>query len=219
MKRRNGYPARGVGASEGARCDKEGAAGCARRRDGEAAGFLSVSPHGPPHIINGFTFLEIVVVLFIIGLLLLLVYPKIQTLTENGLQSASRHLVGTIQYLYHEAMATHQVRRLSYDLRAGAYQVQAINSFGESATPASIGGWVQLPQGVTFQDVVTLRQGKVTEGEAFTQFFPAGLVEKTVIHLTDQNQHVFTLDINPLSGRVKVYEGYIEVKEVVHREE
>jgi general secretion pathway protein H len=168
---------------------------------------------------SGFTLLEITVVLFIIGLLLLLAYPKIQALTENSLQSASRRLVGTIQYLYHEAMATHQVRRLSYNLRDGAYQVQATNSTEASITPVSIGGWVRLPQGVSFQDVVTLRQGKVTEGEAFTQFFPAGLVEKTVIHLTDQDQHVFTLDINPLSGRVKVYEGYIEVKEAPHREE
>jgi general secretion pathway protein H len=170
-------------------------------------------------VINGFTLLEIVVVLFIIGLLLLLIYPKIQTLTENGLQSASRHLVGTIQYLYHESMANRQIRRLSYDLQGRAYQVQAINSVGESATPASIGSRVPLPQGVAFQDVVTLRQGKVTEGEAFTQFYPAGLVEKTVIHLTDQDQRVFTLDINPLTGRVKVYEGYIEVEEVARHEE
>jgi general secretion pathway protein H len=168
---------------------------------------------------NGFTLLEITVVLFVFGLLLLLVYPKIQTLTENGLQTASRHLVGTIQYLYHEAMANRQVRRISYDLQGGAYQVQAINSLGESATATSLGGRVKLPRGVAFQDVVTLHQGKVTEGEAFTQFFPAGLVEKTVIHLKDEDQHVITLDINPLSGRVKVYEGYIEIQEAARRGE
>lgn len=178
-----------------------------------------VSGHGLL-LVRGFTFLEITVVLFIMGLLLLLIYPKIQTLTENSLQSASRRLVGTIQYLYHEAMATRQVRRLTYDLNGGAYQVQVTNSLGEWGPPASMAKeWVKLPHGVAFQDVVTLHQGKVTEGEAFTQFFPAGLVEKTMIHLTDQDQHVFTLDINPLTGRVKVYDGYIEVKEVAHREE
>jgi len=175
---------------------------------------------GPPHIINGFTLLEIVVVLFMIGLLLLLIYPKVQTLTENGLQTASRHLVATIQYLYHEAMATRQVHRLSYDLQGDAYQVRVVHAHGELGMPASpLGRRVPLPRGVVFQDVVTLYQGKVTEGEAFTQFSPAGLVGKTVIHLTDQDQQVFTLTINPLTGRVKVYEGYIEIKEVAHHEE
>lgn len=168
---------------------------------------------------DGFTFLEIVVVLFILGLLLLLIYPKFQSLTEDGLQTATRHLVGVIQYLYHETIATRKIHRLSYDLKASGYRVSVVNSNGELASPAPIlERRVSLPRGVTFQDVVTLHQGKVTEGEAYTQFFPVGLAEKTVIHLADRGKRVFTLEINPLTGRVKVYEGYVEIKEVVRSE-
>ena len=176
--------------------------------------FISLKTKG-----HGFTFLEIVVVLFILGLLLLLIYPKFQSLTEDGLQTASRHLVGVIQYLYHETIATRKIHRLSYDLKASEYRVSVVNSNGELASPAPLlERRVSLPRGVTFQDVVTLHQGKVTEGEAYTQFFPVGLAEKTVIHLADRGKRVFTLEINPLTGRVKVYEGYIEVKEVVSSE-
>ena len=208
-----------LGASEGEWRDEEGAPSHERRRDGEAAGFLNVKPHGPPHIINGFTFLEIVVVLFIIGLLLLLVYPKVQTLTENNLQTASRHLVGEIQYLYHVAMATRQVYRLSYDLRDNQYRVYVVDPHeGKILSVSDAKREGSLPRGVAFQDVITQRQGKVTEGEAFTHFFPVGLAEKTIIHLTDKDRRAMTLDLNPLTGRVKLYEGYIEIKQAVSHE-
>jgi general secretion pathway protein H len=155
--------------------------------------------------------LEIVVVLFVLGLILLLVYPKVETLTENGLRKASRNLVGVIQHLYYQSMATRQIHRLSYDIEESGYRVDVVGPRGELSPPASpVDHRVPLPRDVRFQDVVTLRQGKVTEGEAMTQFYPAGLVEKTVIHLTDQDQHVLTLDINPLTGRVKVYDGYVK---------
>jgi general secretion pathway protein H len=164
--------------------------------------------------------LEIVVVLFIMGLLLLLIYPKVQGLTEDGLQRASRQLVGEVQYLYHDSMATRQVYRLSYDLRDNQYRVYVVTPHVEQEI-LSVSQAVRkdsLPRGVAFQDVITERQGKVTEGEAFTHFFPMGLAEKTVIHLADQDRRSFTLELNPLTGRVKVYEGYIEVQQAVGRE-
>jgi general secretion pathway protein H len=160
---------------------------------------------------RGFTFLEIVVVLFIVGLLVLLIYPRVQVLTEDSLQTASRRLISEIQYLYHESMATRQVYRLSYDLRDNQYRVHAVNPQENILFVSQAKRKGSLPQGVVFLDVITQRQGKVTEGEAFTYFFPLGLVEKTVIHLTDRDGRVFTLDLNPITGRVKLHEGYIEV--------
>jgi general secretion pathway protein H len=170
-------------------------------------GIWSRKPHA------GFTFLEIVIVLFILGLLLLLTYPKVQSLTEDGLQKASRHLVNRIQHVYYETISTRKIHRLRYDLQSNKYWVDIQGSEGVmEIDTANVQKGNPLPQGVVFQDIVTLRQGKVTEGQAFTHFYPLGLAEKTVIHLADRHQRVTTLDVNPLTGRVKIYEGYVEIK-------
>lgn len=165
--------------------------------------------------VYGYTFLEIVVVLFLVGLLLLLIYPRMQVLTEDGLRTASRRLIGMTAHLYHEAVATRKVHRLSFDLQSGQYRVSVVNFNGELQNPGPLRpSGDSLPHGVIFQDVVTLQHGKVTEGEAFTHFFPVGLVDQTVIHLRDQDQRSLTLEVNPLTGKVKVYEGYVEIKKV-----
>lgn len=166
---------------------------------------------------NGWTFLEIVVVLFLVGLLLVLVYPNLQALSENRLSLASRQLAGTIQSLYHKAVATRQVHRLAFYPRSNAYQVQVVRPDGTldlTALPES--SRRSLPRGIRVQDVVTPRQGKVTGGEVFTNFSPVGLVDRTVIHLTDQDGHAMTLRIQPLTGRVRILEGYVEFEEKRH---
>lgn len=163
---------------------------------------------------GGFTLLEIIVVIFILGLIAVLAYPSLQTLAEDGLSTASRRLAGTVQYLYHQAMATRQVHRLSYDFAENAFRVQVVGPNGVLAAPASsVPSRVSLPPGVGFKDIVSLRQGKVAQGEVFTHFFPSGLVERTVIHLADEDQNVLTLDIHPLTGRVSIYEGYVDVED------
>ena len=50
------------------------------------------------------------------------------------------------------------------------------------------------------------------EGDAVTHFHPTGLAEPSIIHLgTDSNQKA-TLMIEPLAGRVKVFDDYVEQK-------
>jgi hypothetical protein len=68
----------------------------------------------------------------------------------------------------------------------------------------------RLPDIVRFADVNTLKQGKVTLGVAYTDFYPVGRVDKTTVHLTDERKENLTLVVNPVTGRVKVYEGYQE---------
>ncbi len=44
----------------------------------------------------------------------------------------------------------------------------------------------RLPTGVTFEDIMTQQSPEpVTEGMAYTHFFPHGMIEQTMIHLKD----------------------------------
>ena len=70
----------------------------------------------------------------------------------------------------------------------------------------------ELPPGVSIEDVVVLSRGKDQEGEAFIRFFANGCVEHSLIHLRNISNEAYTLEINPVTGWVRIHEGYIEKK-------
>jgi prepilin-type N-terminal cleavage/methylation domain-containing protein len=159
----------------------------------------------------GFTLIEIVLVVLIIGLVTSLVMPRINAFTGGDLRGTTRHLAGTFRYLTEESATTKKRFRLYYDLKEGTYWIETQNDEGEFVQD---GGKKFLPQGVSFEDVVTLQQGKITSGESFTDFFPLG-VENTILHLRDRGGHVFSLIVNPLTGRMRVVDRYVDIDERV----
>jgi general secretion pathway protein H len=167
---------------------------------------------------RGFTLIELALVLFVIGLVLAVMFPKLAGFGRGDLKQASRHLIRTIQVLVDRAEATKRLYRLNYDLERQEYWATVLqpvtNEAGEFVPVNSVLlKKVALPDPIRFSDVVTLRQGKITEGEAYTQFYPSGLVERTLFHLTDEKQEeTVTLIVQPLTGRVKVLEGYVEIE-------
>lgn len=75
-----------------------------------------------------------------------------------------------------------------------------------------------LPRGVVFEDVITEQSPEPqTEGKAYTHFFPHGLTEETIIHLTDQSKHHVSLVISPLVGKTDLYERYATAAEIFAR--
>jgi prepilin-type N-terminal cleavage/methylation domain-containing protein len=158
---------------------------------------------------SGLTLVEVVLVLLIIGIVTALVMPRINAFTGGDLRQMTRHLAGTFRYLAMESAATKKRFRLHYDLKEGTYWVDRQNEEGEFLPE---GGKRFLPRGISFEDVVTLQQGKVTSGESYTEFFPLG-VENTTLHLRDKGGNLFSLIVNPLTGRMKVIDRYVDVDE------
>ena len=167
---------------------------------------------------RGFTLIELALVLFVIGLVLAVTFPKLAGFGRGDLKQATRHLIRTVQVLVDRAEATKRLYRLNYDLEKQEYWATVLQPVSDEAVEFVPVGTVLLkravlPDPIRFSDVTTLRQGKVTEGEAYTQFYPNGLVERTLFHLTDEKQgETLTLIVQPLTGRVKVLEGYVEIE-------
>jgi len=53
---------------------------------------------------NGFTLIEILVVMVLLGSILLIAVPRFQNLADVNLKSTSRRISGTIKYLYNESV-------------------------------------------------------------------------------------------------------------------
>lgn len=159
---------------------------------------------------GGFTLIELVLVMFLIGIVAAMTFPTLQSLTRNDTNLTVRHLVKTINHLADQSASTKQVFRLNYDLDSQEYWATVRS--GEEFIPYQSVHLkrVALPETVSFKDILTLRGGKVIRGEAHTDFYPVGRVERTVFHLVDENEKNLTLFVNPLTGRVKVFDGYRE---------
>ena len=151
-------------------------------------------------------------VIAILGIMAMMILPRISSFGAGQIKRETRHLSGVITHLSQESSLTKRIFRLHYDLKESSYWVSVLQEkreFAPSSDP--LVARRILPEGISFEDVITPRHGKVKEGEAYTEFFPMG-VEKTAIHLKE-GEKIWTLAINPLTGRVKVSDQYIEFQE------
>lgn len=163
---------------------------------------------------RGFTLIELSVVLLIVAVFLTFLTPQFRELTEYDIKSSSRRLAGTIRYLFNEAAIRHKHYRLNYDLKKDKYWVTYLDDAREfKEDPSILSSSVRLPGNIHFEDIMTQHRGKVYEGKTFTQFFPNGWVEETIIHLGDTRERHYSLLVMPLTGKVRIYDRYVDFAE------
>ncbi len=157
----------------------------------------------------GFTLVELIVVLVLVGAILGIVLPK--TGLTATLPSTSRQLIGAVRDAFTAASVTQTVHRLNFDLTEGRYWITQVTTEGDRPpTDPFLAKPVTLSSRITLQDVSTWQQGKVTTGRAAIQFFPAGRTEPAAIHLADADQNAMTLLLNPLTGHMQVLDRYVD---------
>jgi general secretion pathway protein H len=161
---------------------------------------------------SAFTLIELVVVLFIVALFAALVIPRLGAFLSHGdTNKAIRQIRGLARYLTGMSASTRTPYRLHYDLDEGRCWVSRSGVTGEFIEEQeTLVRPLRLPNGVRFQEISTPR-GVSKEGEAYTDFFPTGWVEDTLIHI--EGSSLVTLKLMHLTGDVKVYEGYITEEE------
>jgi Tfp pilus assembly protein FimT len=179
-----------------------------RRGSGEASRLCI--PHS-----NGFTLIELTIIIVILGVMLSLIIPRLGEIGEANLKRSARHLTGMIRFLHEESLAKKERYRLRFDVTEGRYWTEkwTILSLSErtaeykrySSDMATEG---RLSGQTTFRDVKVASH----PDETYIEFSPEGWVERALIHLRDGDNRDFTLMVNPLTGDTELREGYVEEK-------
>lgn len=218
--------------------------------------------------------MEILIVVAIMGLVMGVAVPSINSLTHFNLRKSATTLSGTIRYLYNQAALKGLCMRMVFDLKDNKYLVEASTEGNclidaeqkdasnakrkekekerkeklkkegsESGSESSIGGWngekpISLekkkfqfsavngdllklrgfPAGIRIHGVFTSRQKEIytrTQGpkKIYLHCFPLGYCERSIIYLEDTSGTILSLEVMPLTGRVKIHKGKIELKD------
>ncbi len=166
---------------------------------------------------SGFTLVELMIVIVVLGVLLGLVIPRLGELSDANLKRSARHLTGMIRYLRDESQAKKAVYRLRFDVQNGHYWAEQLMDVtlptGEHAVEfrrfgSDIGTEGSLSGETAFRDVHVASH----PDDPFILFTPDGWVESALLHLKDGQEHDFTLIVKPLMGATELREGYVEEK-------
>ena len=162
---------------------------------------------------DGFTLVEMLVVMFIISLFAAFTIPRLADIGELRLNSAARHLGRTITYLYAESVSSRKVVRLYVELDKGQYYPATINSKGEfekTSFPLFTSG--SLGAGLEVKSFVTVFSGAFSGTTAYLHLMPEGFAEKSVIVLGDGSGRLVSLIVDPLTGRVRIEPGRVGIE-------
>ena len=161
---------------------------------------------------KGYTFIELTVVIFLIGLTLVLTVPRFRyEMFTDDLKATVRRMVGTIRSLRNDAIREQKIYVLCFDLGSNRYWIESADMTDEGRA-LEYEKALQLPGGVQILDVWSGEMGKKVDGKAAIRFSKKGYIEQSVIHLGAEDGRKFTLELNPFMGKVKVFEKYVEFR-------
>jgi len=170
--------------------------------------------------VRGFTLIELMVVITIIGIMTALMIPEMKGSFQDALlRSTGRELVNVFDLAYSGSVSLNQIRRVRLDEKTGRYllEKQTQENGEEMFAPADDvpGSKGQLDSRIAVEfhrpDDVALDESRETvserrEGEAIITFYPDGTADPGMVLLRDRQGFRLQLRINPVTARVQVVE-------------
>ncbi len=197
------------------------------------------------HSRSGFTLIEIMIVLVIIGAVLALAVPKLSN-SKNKIKEEVKHIAVVVKEVHNAARLENKTYRIvlsmdekkphSYWIESAAGNVTLLNedqkkklkdadakrsliekNNGFELSTSILKDAVKLPKQLFIDKVEFADKREITAGTAAVHFFAQGLVQEVAIHLSDRKTLVWTIYISPLTAHTVVYEKNISLKEIETR--
>jgi type II secretion system protein H len=171
----------------------------------------------------GFTLIELMVVITIIGIMTALMIPEMKgTFQDALLRSTSRELINVFDLAYSRSVSLNQLRRVRLDETSGRYRVEKqVQENGQSffvpvddvpgdqgALDSRITVECHQPSEISPSDNASaaVPGSEAGSDEATIAFYPDGTADATEVVLRDRQGFRLALQINPVTARVHVVE-------------
>jgi len=174
--------------------------------------------------LTGFTLIELILVLVIIGFLTSLVGPAITSRTGLRLKTTVKRVAAGLRYARSQAVVSGSNYRVTFDLENGQVIIESLSvddpyqrgalgdeeggSYEEesSTQPPPEKKVFSLPPEIKIAQVV-LNGEEIYEGIAEIDFFPNGSCSGGDIFLMDTKERTYRISLEFLTGIVKIREG------------
>lgn len=177
---------------------------------------------------NGFTLIEILVVIAIISIVMSIGLPAIERVTFQRVNSTTRKFVGIVRTIRNDSGLLNSIYRLAIDLDNQSWWVESQKAFallGDEGFPKKgkkAGGnvssvnfvlaqkyskkQVPMPGGVVFEGVLKEREGLIKQGVAYIHFFPNGFNDHSILYINKESSSStpYSLILRPIAGKVEV---------------
>jgi prepilin-type N-terminal cleavage/methylation domain-containing protein len=157
---------------------------------------------------NGFTLLELIVVIALFSIMLVLTVPRFNdTLFNDETKKNSRWVIGKIQALKEAAIRNQKDYTLHIDLDGERFWETDESMSAEDLEKASLNA-NDLPAGLKIADIEFPTRGKINTGKTDISFYKKGYSDKAIIHIRDGESDISFL-IEPFLSDVTRYETYV----------
>jgi len=157
---------------------------------------------------SGFTLLELIVVISLLGIMLVLAVPRFhETLFLDDGKTSSRWVIGKIQALKEAAVRNQKNYTLHIDLDSERFWETDESMSPEAIENAGLNA-ASLPGGLKIIDIEYPGGGKINSGQAEITFYKMGYSDEVFIHLQEGESQV-SYRIEPFLSEVGRYENYI----------
>ncbi len=152
---------------------------------------------------QGFTLIELVIVLAVISLLLGLAVPTISSLSRNDLRSTAASMAEIVRHGRNQAIMTARKWEVEVDLKQGIFLTRPAKGKGMQLQRVTRGD-VRIAS-ILFPD--RAKDGEeTTQGRATIHILQRGLVEPAIIVLRDGERQL-RLSVVPFTGRLRIEDG------------
>ncbi len=155
---------------------------------------------------KGFTLIELIAVLSIIGMMLFFSIPRVANDIQSGdMYGVARWIMLNVRELKSRAADERQMIILNVEIDANALSITDEKT-AESEEEAPEAKKYQLPSGIQLVDVEYPGKGPVTAGKTSICFYEKGYSDKAVIHIRDKDNTLFSFLIEPFLPVVEMVE-------------
>lgn len=191
----------------------------------EGVGILPVP--GPRSQVPGFTLIELVVVVLIVGLMASLAVTRMDFLVPKyRLRAAARGVGSLAKQARVRAAATGKDVYLEMDLSRGLYWL--LVAFPKEAEPGREPDFTaleyapvlqqELPKGVEFVDVVLGPEQKIDRRHARVRISPFGASDHVIVNLRNEDDRRMSVRMNGFTGHLSFAEEYRDADKLLQDE-